>query len=45
MDYLLQIIIAVPIMLVVTTAFYLLVERPCMDKDWPKKLFKKLSNE
>jgi peptidoglycan/LPS O-acetylase OafA/YrhL len=38
MDYLLQITIAVPIMLVVTTAFYLLVERPCMDKDWPQKL-------
>ena len=37
-DYLLQIIIAVPIMLLVTTVFYLLVERPCMDKDWPKKL-------
>jgi peptidoglycan/LPS O-acetylase OafA/YrhL len=37
-DYLLQIIIAVPIMLVVTTLFYLLVERPCMDKDWPKRL-------
>jgi peptidoglycan/LPS O-acetylase OafA/YrhL len=37
-DYLLQIIIAVPIMLVVTTVFYLLVERPCMDKDWPQKL-------
>ena len=38
MDYLLQIIIALPLMLLVTTIFYLLVERPCMDKDWPKKL-------
>ena len=38
MDFLLQIMIAVPIMLVVTTAFYLMVERPCMDKDWPQKL-------
>jgi peptidoglycan/LPS O-acetylase OafA/YrhL len=37
-DYLLQIIIAVPTMLIVTTVFYLLVERPCMDKDWPKRL-------
>lgn len=37
-DYLLQIIIALPIMLLVTTVFYLLIERPCMDKDWPKKL-------
>jgi peptidoglycan/LPS O-acetylase OafA/YrhL len=38
MDYLLQIMIAVPVMLVGTTIFYLLVERPCMNKDWPKKL-------
>jgi peptidoglycan/LPS O-acetylase OafA/YrhL len=38
MDYLVQIIIALPIMLLVTTVFYLLVERPCMDMDWPKKL-------
>lgn len=37
-DYLLEIIIVVPIMLIVTTVFYLLVERPCMDKDWPKRL-------
>jgi peptidoglycan/LPS O-acetylase OafA/YrhL len=39
-DYLIQILIALPIMLVVTTVFYLLVERPCMDKDWPKKLYR-----
>jgi peptidoglycan/LPS O-acetylase OafA/YrhL len=38
MDYLLQIIIAVPMMLLATTVFYLLVERPCMDKDWSKRL-------
>jgi peptidoglycan/LPS O-acetylase OafA/YrhL len=37
-DYLLQIFIAVPVMLFVTTLFYLWVERPCMDKDWPKRL-------
>jgi peptidoglycan/LPS O-acetylase OafA/YrhL len=44
-DYLLQIIIAVPIMLIVTTLFYLLVERPCMDKDWPKRLKTFLSSQ
>ena len=38
MDYLLQIFVALPIVLVVSIVFYLLVERPCMDKDWPKKL-------
>jgi peptidoglycan/LPS O-acetylase OafA/YrhL len=40
-DYLIQIIIVLPIMLVVSIVFYLLVERPCMDKDWPKKLYRK----
>jgi peptidoglycan/LPS O-acetylase OafA/YrhL len=38
MDYLLQIFVALPIVLLVSIVFYLLVERPCMDKDWPKKL-------
>jgi peptidoglycan/LPS O-acetylase OafA/YrhL len=41
MDYLIQILIVVPFMLVVTTVFYLLVERPCMNKDWPIKLYRK----
>ena len=37
-DYGIQILMAVPIMLFVSTVFYILIERPCMDKDWPKKL-------
>lgn len=37
-DYGVQILIAVPIVLLVSTVFYVLIERPCMDKDWPKKL-------
>ena len=42
MDYGIQILVAVPIMLFVSTVFYILIERPCMDKDWPKKLVQKL---
>ena len=41
-DYGIQILVAVPIMLFVSTVFYILIERPCMDKDWPKKLVHKL---
>jgi peptidoglycan/LPS O-acetylase OafA/YrhL len=39
-DYGIQILVAVPIMLLVSTVFYILIERPCMDKDWPKKFLK-----
>lgn len=42
MDYGIQILVAVPIVLFVSTVFYILIERPCMDKDWPKKLVQKL---
>lgn len=42
MDYGIQILVAVPIMLIISTVFYILIERPCMDKDWPKKLVQKL---
>lgn len=42
MDYGIQILVALPIMLFVSTVFYILIERPCMDKDWPKKLVQKL---
>lgn len=41
-DYGIQILLAVPIMLLVSIVFYILIERPCMDKDWPKKLVQKL---
>jgi peptidoglycan/LPS O-acetylase OafA/YrhL len=39
-DYLLQILIAVPVMLFVSIIFYVLIERPCMDKEWPRKILK-----
>lgn len=32
--------ILLPIVLLLSSAFYLLIERPCMDKDWPVKLWR-----
>ncbi len=39
LDYLWQTVILLPIILLVSSVFYLLIERPCMDKDWPIKLW------
>lgn len=38
MDYLLQLVLLFPIVLVISSIFYLIIEKPCMDKDWPSKL-------
>lgn len=37
--YLWHSLILIPTILFCSAIFYLLVEKPCMDKDWPKKLF------
>jgi peptidoglycan/LPS O-acetylase OafA/YrhL len=37
-DLFLQLMILLPVVLVVCGAFFLLVEKPCMDKHWPQKL-------
>lgn len=34
-----QMLILLPIILAVSTVFYVFIERPCMDKDWPLKLW------
>jgi peptidoglycan/LPS O-acetylase OafA/YrhL len=36
--YLLQAILVLPFVLILCGIFFLLVERPCMDRDWPRKL-------
>lgn len=36
---LLQILIILPFIFLGSTIFFLLIEKPCMDKDWPKKLY------
>jgi len=37
-DNLIYGIILITIVLIISIIFYLLIERPCMDKNWPKKL-------
>lgn len=39
LTYLWHTLILLPIILAVSAVFYLFIERPCMDKDWPKKLW------
>jgi peptidoglycan/LPS O-acetylase OafA/YrhL len=41
-DLLLQGMIVLPIVLIISLAFYQLVEKPCMNKQWPRKLFNKI---
>jgi peptidoglycan/LPS O-acetylase OafA/YrhL len=41
--YLLQATLILPIVLVTCGSYYLLVERPCMDREWPRKLWIRLS--
>lgn len=37
-NFLLQCLIIIPIIMLVSIIFFLLIERPCMNKDWPRKL-------
>jgi peptidoglycan/LPS O-acetylase OafA/YrhL len=40
--YLVQAILVLPFVLIFCGIFFLLVERPCMDRDWPRKLWSRL---
>jgi peptidoglycan/LPS O-acetylase OafA/YrhL len=37
--FLFQLLVILPIVLLASTIFFVLIEKPCMDKDWPKKLY------
>jgi peptidoglycan/LPS O-acetylase OafA/YrhL len=37
--YLLQAVLVLPVVLILCSIFFLLVERPCMDRDWPRKFW------
>jgi peptidoglycan/LPS O-acetylase OafA/YrhL len=37
-DFALQAIVMVPLIVIVSSVFFVLIERPCMDKNWPAKL-------
>lgn len=41
LNFIIQLVIYLPILLVASIIFYLTIEKPCMDKNWPKKLFNK----
>lgn len=38
MDLALQLMIGLPLVMFISALFYLLIEKPCMDKHWPQKL-------
>jgi peptidoglycan/LPS O-acetylase OafA/YrhL len=44
-NLLIQILINLPLILIVSSVFYLLIEKPCMDKDWPKKFRRFLNSK
>lgn len=39
-DFMIQSVIMLPLVLVVSSIYYLLIEKPCMNKDWPTNLYK-----
>ncbi len=39
-NFLIQLIILIPILLTLSIIFFLLIEKPCMHKDWPQRLKK-----
>lgn len=41
-DYAEQTVVMAGLILIFSTAFYLLVERPCMDPSWPRKLLERI---
>lgn len=42
LDLLIQILISLPAILIFSTVFFLLIEKPCMNKNWPTALYIKL---
>jgi peptidoglycan/LPS O-acetylase OafA/YrhL len=38
--FVLQAALSLPVVLLLCGAFFLLIERPCMDRDWPRKLWR-----
>jgi peptidoglycan/LPS O-acetylase OafA/YrhL len=41
-DLIIQILTGIPVVLLVSAVFFVLIEKPCMDKDWPKQLMFRL---
>lgn len=45
LNYWIQVVVIFPLLLLVCALFYYFVERPCMDKNWPKKLVAYLASK
>jgi len=43
-NYLLVALVVIPVVLVLSAIWFALIERPCMDKDWPSKLGARVRN-
>jgi peptidoglycan/LPS O-acetylase OafA/YrhL len=43
LSYLIQAVLLTPFVYLACTAYFVLIERPCMDPNWPRKLMAKLS--
>jgi peptidoglycan/LPS O-acetylase OafA/YrhL len=43
LNFLLQVILIVPIILIVSGIYFALIERPCMKKDWPQRLYARVT--
>lgn len=44
-NLLIQSVLIIPVILVVSAIFFVLIERPCMEKEWPKKSKKFISDK
>lgn len=44
LSYLIQVVLLGACIYLFCTAYYVLIERPCMDPNWPRKLMARLSN-
>ena len=43
-DLLIQFFIIIPVIFIISATFFLLVEKPCMDKNWPQQLTLKIKS-
>jgi peptidoglycan/LPS O-acetylase OafA/YrhL len=44
-DLAVQMAVCIPIVLLASGVFYLLLEKPCMNKNWPRQLLERLANK
>lgn len=45
LNFIIQFFLIVPLVLIVSIVLFLLIEKPCMNRDWPKKLMNRLKGQ